>query len=76
MKSFKSGKKREDRGDFLCCTVSPKGEWIYGIAEDHEMYCFSMNTGLLEHVMKVDIKGFSSSDFHQDLIIIDLNFYC
>jgi WD40 repeat-containing protein SMU1 len=64
LKSFKSGKKREDRGDFLCCTVSPKGEWIYGVAEDHEMYCFSMNTGQLEHVMKVSDREVIGTDHH------------
>jgi len=64
LKSFKSGKKREDRGDFLCCTVSPKGEWIYCIAEDHEMYCFSMNTGQLEHVMKVSERDVIGTDHH------------
>jgi len=53
IKSFSSGKKSEDKGDFLHCVVSPKGEWIYCIAEDSELYCFSVETGKLEHVMKV-----------------------
>ena len=48
-----SGKKREDKGDFLHCIVSPKGDWIYAVAEDNELYCFASESGQLEHVMKV-----------------------
>jgi len=64
LKSFKSGKKREDKGDFLSCTISPKGEWIYCCAEDNELYCFSMQTNQLEHVIKLADREIIGIDHH------------
>jgi len=54
IKSFSNGKVKE--GDFLCCTVSPKGEWIYCVAEDHTLYCFSTQLNRLEHILKISDK--------------------
>lgn len=31
--------------DFLCCTVSPQGNWVYCVAEDGVMYIFNAHTG-------------------------------
>jgi len=51
IKSFSSGNTKE--GDFLCCCVSPKGEWVYCVAEDHTLYCFSTINNRLDHIMKL-----------------------
>jgi len=51
LKTYSSGKRT--KGDFVAIAVSPKGDWLYAVAEDHKLYCFSTKSGELEQTLKV-----------------------
>lgn len=55
IKSFASGKRQG--GNFLSCLVSPRGDYIYCLGEDSAVYCFSVTSGKLEHLLQAHEKG-------------------
>jgi len=64
VKSFTTTKKETtangvtvDKGvDILCCCLSPRGDFLYCVADDNVLYCFDVQNGTLVHSIPVHKK--------------------
>lgn len=55
---IKSFAAKKDSGiDFLACTTSPRGEFLYCLAENGMLLCFNTASTRLEHSLQVAEKG-------------------
>eukprot|EP00037_Helgoeca_nana_P019760 m.193875 g.193875 ORF g.193875 m.193875 type:complete len:510 (-) comp24991_c0_seq2:2537-4066(-) len=67
-KSFTNGK--EEGGDFTSVSASPRGDWVYAVAEDKQMYCFNATDGTIGGKLPVhdrDVIGVAHHP-HQNLV--------
>jgi WD40 repeat-containing protein SMU1 len=53
----KEGTSAAQGAAYVACATSPRGEFVYCLAEDGALHCFGTASGRLEHAMGVADKG-------------------
>jgi WD40 repeat-containing protein SMU1 len=64
VKTFTTTKKDQSAGgalvdkpvDIVCSNVSPRGDYLYCVGEDSTLFCFNLQTGILEGTLKAHDK--------------------
>lgn len=72
IKQFSHNKKGS--GEFVACGISPRGELVYGVAEDGVLYCFRTSNGKLVSDIKMsdrEILGLASHPLHNVMVGYD-----
>ena len=65
-----TNEKTGTSGLFLACCTSPRGEWLYCLAEDGTLYCFHVATGEMRHSFVTHEKGVIGLTHHPHQNII------
>ena len=55
LKTMQSDKRG---GEFVGCTMGPRGEWYYALGDESVLYCFEASTGKLEHKLQVGTSSY------------------
>ena len=55
-KTWSSG-RAEETAAFVAAAPSPRGAFLYGLGGDGNVYCFSVATGRLEHLLQAHGEG-------------------
>ena len=62
VQTLSSGKR--EGGDFVTCAVSAAGHWVHCVAEDAHLYCFEVQEGKLQNLLKAHEKEVIGVSIH------------
>jgi WD40 repeat-containing protein SMU1 len=67
---YTNDKALGQEGTFVCCCLSPKGDYLYAVSEDFTLYCYEVATAQLAHFMKVHDKHVNGLTHHPHLNLL------